>query len=137
MKLVRESIEFTRGKDPKKAMDIGLGVENRDPNKRLENFRAAFPEVSLAFNASIATHAPGKHPIWQTISLEAKNPKDDLTLDEREEKMLDCLKTYTDFDIVETESSFDRRYMPGLVRDPKEVYEQHYTFRMRNEEDIR
>ena len=136
MKLVREDISFKRGNDPKKSLGVGVTIENRDRNKRIENFRAAFPEVNISYNSSSKLHAPGEHPNWQMISAGVHNPKDGLSLEERGEKMLDWLKSYTDFDIIEIENSFDRRYMPGLIRDPVEQYEQHYTFQMRNEEDM-
>ena len=136
MKLVREEISFERGKDPKKSLGVGVAVENRDRTKRLENFKAAFPEINVAYNASSHLNAPGEHPKWQLISAGVKNPKDGLSLEERGEKMLDWLKSYTDFDIIEIENLFDRKYIPGLIKNPREQYEQHYTFRMRNEEDI-
>ena len=137
MQLVREEISFKRGKDPKKSLGVGVAIENRDPNKRLENFRAAFPEIGISYNSSKSTSGGyEKFPHWQMISAGVNNPNDGLSLDERGEKMLNWLKSYTDFDIIEIENSFDRRYMPGMLMNPTEQYEQHYTFQMRNEEDM-
>ena len=137
MKLIREEITFTRGKDPKKSMNIGVAIENRDPIKRLENFKAAFPEVGVSYNSTQATHAGyEKHPHWQIISVEVNNPADGLSLKDREREMVDWLETYTDFDIIEADHTFERRYMPGIDSNPVEQYEQHFTFKMRNEEDI-
>jgi len=46
------------------------------------------------------------------------------------------LEAYTDFDTIESEHTFERRFTPGFIKNPTEQYEQHFTFQMTNDEDI-
>ena len=136
MKIVRESIDFKR-MDPKRALEIGMVYQNRDPNKRLENFKKAFPEVMHPFNSSSHLHAGYEvTPEWQIVNTSLRNPKDGISLKEREKIFLDWFNQYTDFDIIEIDHSHERRYMPGLTKNPTEQYEQMINIRMRNEEDM-
>lgn len=136
-KFVNENIiSFERNRDPKKSLNIGQIVANRDPNRRLHNFSMAFPELRFPYRSESTLHAPGSHPKWQIINGSIKDPKDNLSVEERAEKYLDWFKQYTDFDIVEIETSFERSYHEwGDPNKPKHT-DQMIAIRMRNKEDM-
>ena len=135
-KFVNENIRFERGRGPKARMGIGQTVENRDPAILQKNFRNAFPEVNHTHTSTSFMHAPGIHPIWKRISISLENPKDDLSVEERGKIFMDWFKTHTDYDIVEKEHFFDRKWHPWGDESKPEQYSQSFIIKMRNEEDM-
>ena len=136
-KFVNENtISFERNRDPKRSLGVGQVVANRDPNRRLHNFSMAFPELRFPYRSESALMAPGSHPKWQIINASIKDPKDNLSVEERAEKYLDWFKKYTDFDIVEIEHSSERSYHEwGDPNKPKHT-DQMIAIKMRNKEDM-
>jgi hypothetical protein len=110
---VYEAIDFERGTDPRKSLDIGLAAENKDPQKLVANIKAAFPEITFTYNATSQLHAPGgPHPIWKMLTVNVGNPKDGVSLEERGQKFLDWIKKYTTFTDYEIRNSHERRWYP-------------------------
>ena len=134
-KFVSENINFERGKDPKKVLNIGKRAENRDPNRRHHNFQMAFPEIRSTYSTSHMM-APGSHPKWQIINGIIRDPKDDISVKERTQKYLEWFKQYTDFDIIEIDHSSERSYHEyGDEEKPKHT-DQIISIKMRNNEDM-
>ena len=133
-KLVYENIEFERGIEPAKAMDIGIIAQNRDPIKRKANFEASNPEVTHSSMSTSSMIAPGKHPKWEILSWSLYNPDDSETLKERENRYVYWFEKYTDYEIIEIES-FDRRWHPWGDKEFPENYTQSFSVKMRNEKD--
>jgi hypothetical protein len=134
-----KTVNFERGKDPRESMDIGLTrtrKENRDPNILQDNMQKAFPEIQHSHTSTARLQAPGKHPIWKNIVISLNNPKDRLSVEERAKKFLDWIRIYTDYDIVEEENSFERKWHPWGDKSKPENYSQQFNFRMRNKEDM-
>ena len=135
-KFVNENLRFERNRDPKRSLNVGQVVANRDPNRRLHNFQMAFPEINHAYNSSSSLMAPGSHPKWQIINASLNDSKDGIPIDERSKKYLDWFKQYTDFDIVEMEHSSERSYHEWGNPEKPEHTDQMISIRMRNKEDM-
>lgn len=120
-KKVYENIEFERGRDPKRSMDVGITVENRDPNKMRKNFERDFP----MFRGHTG-ELHGAAGDWTTYTAEARNPKDGKKIMDRKGEILDWFKTHTDYDVVKLESAFDRKF--HLWGDPKQPLEWNQQF---------
>lgn len=130
-----EDLNFEKGRDPKRSLDIGVTVENRDPRKMEGNFKKAFPEVQHTHIGEQHLHAPGgPHPSWKTITVALHNPKDGISVDKRKEKYLNWFKQYTDYDQFEIDSAFDRYWHPWGDESKPQQYEQQFTFLMRHKD---
>lgn len=136
-KYVNENIEFERGRDPKRSIDVGITVENRDLYKMEKNFKDAFPEVDHTHTGEQHLHAPGgPHPSWKTITASLENPKDDISVDDRKEKYLKWFKQNTDYDEFKIDSAFDRSWHPWGNPEYPEQYSQQFTYHMRHKDFV-
>ena len=131
-RFVYENIEFERGRNPRKSMDIGVAVENRNPERMKANFENAFP-MFRGHTGSLH----GAKGDWTTYTASARNPKDGLEIEDRKEDILDWFNKYTDYDVVKWESGFDRRFHPwGDPKNPLE-WDQQFTVHLGYNENIR
>jgi len=127
-----ESLNFEEDLDPYKALKIGNTAINKDPEKRLENFRND-NSAAFAWNSTSHLKAPGKHPVWQVLNINVSNSQSELQ--DNVNRYLKWVHDNTDFDIIELESSYERDYLPGFSKSKKRVYDQGITIKMRNYED--
>jgi len=130
-----ESINFERGKNPKKSMDIGIIQQNMDPNKRVENFKISHPEVQIAYTGSSHLIAPGKHPHWQLLNFSLKKSHKSKDLKKDEKRYKKWFQDYTNFEIIEIKSS-ERKWHPWGDKSKEEILDQDFQIKMRMEDDI-
>ena len=137
--IINEYQDFERGKDPKKSMDIGITIQNRDFRKREKNFMAAHPEIQHAHSASIFTVGSGigGHD-WETISFSKQtlDPiKDFKPLDVENQRYKEWFEKYTDFDIIEIRS-YGRTWHPWGDEKKSLITEYSFEVKLRNEGDV-
>ena len=129
-----ENIDFRRTGDSKRALDLGIRMQNRDPKKRLRNFEKDHPEVNHVYRSEQNTHAPGTHPNWQLLNISLTNSA--YSLEDNKAKYLKWVEDNTDFDIIEVGDGYERSYRPNGDPDKREIFDQSIIIKMRNEEDI-
>lgn len=136
MKIVRESINFKRDQDPKKSLGVGSVTLNRDPDKRIKQFRKDNPDIQYAYNSKSHTISFEPMPFWEILNVSYKNSK--RSLEENKERVLKWCKDNTDYDIIEIDHAYERKFHPWGNKEgfPEEV-EHGIKIKMRDKDHIR